>query len=407
MVPPIEWVTRFGRLKRVRTWPTPVGEPELFDRIDRAVQSLTPEHFDRPGRTVTLPLPRSGYSVKLKGLCNCTSDGRLTGPSTKTFLRENPHLGFSAGDHFRFVSSAPAPLGGIVLSRARAELDAAEALTAGTIPHAPWPLALFRFVEPRLSFEASEGREALGASLLVCRGENYQRIDKLLDGRPWSDGLESLERILAALGGALKALHAAGWYRYSSTLDNCHLDPDGTIQLVDLDSSRRLGDLTPRRQWLERARDLAGAMFNTAAFLMAPERASQLAPHLLPAGALFRTLLIGYVEPALQPQAARVASRFADWFREPYARVHARAADLLALAPGAERQALLRTLWMDRAEAYSGLMALITADRLNDWPGSDDDSMIAWRAFVSREADGLAASNGCNAWWRKVAQGIA
>ena len=399
----VDWVTTFGRLRVARSWPAALERPHLLDEIRAALPHIGPAHFERPGRRCMLRVRGLDAALKVKGLCGCV-DGALVEPGAGVYLRDNPHLGFDEQDRFRFVASAPSPLAGIARSRATAELETAAALSAASVRRAPRPVALLEFLEPARVFRTADGAsvEPLAVAILAFDGPDSRRVDALLPPQEWAAGIADFEGVLFGLGGALRRFHDAGFYRFSSTPDNYRVGMHGAVQLVDLDSTQQSGPLAPRRRWLETARDVCGALFNTATFVIAPERAVRLAPADLPAADLFEAILRGYGDDASDTATAATASRFARWFLPIYSRVHAQGAQLLALPTAAERSRVFRTMWIDRAQAYGGLMALVTASPLLAHLAVDYAQAVPWRRFAATEASRLAATSPGPAWWHDV-----
>ncbi len=253
-------------------------DDEDLERIVDVLAWRSMPVFAAPGRTAWLVLERparcrrTGVSLnvaKLKGVGHQSADGGPVPPSPVPHdcTTARPHVGFDDGGAYIHVTSAPAPLGGIRVTRAIAEHDHAERLGAAGVP-AIVPLLVVEYADlPR--FEGSP----LGA--VVTLAPAHTRASALLAD---DDDLPGRLRWVASQVGARLADFArAGLYRHASSLDNFGVTPGRTgLFLLDLDSSRPLDELAPTLRALQVLRDLASAVHNLVDELYYPPHAAWL-----------------------------------------------------------------------------------------------------------------------------------
>lgn len=324
--------------------------PILVPALERAALyaswELAPP-FRREGRTAWMSLPRFTWAqlnmraMKLKGvgLANRDDSGQLvaTRPSTDAFVRPYAHVGFEQDGVVKLEYSELAPVGGMLLRRARQEFNAGRSLT-NYGARCICPVQLISYDPKDLAFRVGDRSEAMGvvvslvpaaigtradAVLRYVPGaqspetRHVRRLLKYTNRAPNNSVADSLLRLLQILansfGRALRSLAEAGYYRYSASLDNWGiLDDAPDVYLLDLDSSRPLADCSTIRAPLEIARDVASGIFHLGWSLLRDPR--------WPPGALtsiepFTPFVRGFFHDAPPSLvAARTRTLLADFF---------------------------------------------------------------------------------------------
>jgi hypothetical protein len=371
--------------------------------IEALVTGLRKPYFPKPGRSAWLllnqPLMLSGThnsievkSLKIKGIGLGNPDGSFSAPSLTPYYRDNPHLGFKLDGTFTLVHSAPAPLGGITLRRARREFEIARRLVEGGCPSIA-PVRLYQFDDPALGFKEDENDDAtpLGVVVMGIPLNTPSRADSVLHYGALASGsvktyvetviddlapCDSVNAVLSAIsalvhrfGRTLRKFHQLGYYRYSGTMDNYIYSTDSSeVMLVDLDSSRELSECSPLLKLLQIMRDVASGIFNLAAGLMTPALIENYPTDSLRLGRPVLAFMSGYyhdVEPILLD---RLAAVFESYYLPVHERVFKHRFEIASGTTEAERLNIFRKYWMNRTLTYSLLMVLLwQAHQASDW----------------------------------------
>lgn len=198
-----------------------------------------------------------------------------------TSMKRLIHIGVSPEAQFIQVKSNPAPYGGILHERALLEFSNAGTLLEQGVPSVA-PLAVIRYSDLRfrgqsmgavisLSTESSPYRAHLDYN--DNRGQHAAKYFRLIYKRlgftekiysPYVQW-QAYERLSARVGTLLRGFAEAGLYRYASQLENLQFDLQrNEAFLTDLDSSRKLEDLSPDVRVLQIIRDIASALHKIA-----------------------------------------------------------------------------------------------------------------------------------------------
>lgn len=275
-----------------------LGEPALVaDALDIVEWRRSPQEWCG-GRAAWQPLSNpartliGGRALKFKGVGLCPRQGMpARPPSNEPYDRwdgQAPDLHFGIRGDLELVlrASEPAPLGGMLLSRALNEFTCATELQARNVC-AVRPFAVLELRGAK--FAVGSRSEPLGVSVTVSPVVSPLRCSVLLDDwRQTSQTADDELRRLAALldigtslddaarfriravaeayrrfGRTLASFSSAGWHRYSGHADNIVIGDDGNAVLIDLDSCVRssgLGDAVA----LENIRDGMSGLYNLA-----------------------------------------------------------------------------------------------------------------------------------------------
>jgi hypothetical protein len=269
------------------------------------------------------------------------------------FIRPRGHVGITEDHVLRVVASAPAPLGGITLDRARREFDAVGRL---------WRHG-GRGLRPVRLYRHRDGQADLAVVVSAAPVLRLYRADVLLadpaeltpEERIFVNGLlggagaaHVVTRLAESYGRALRDLVDCGLFRHSGSVDNWAVDDAGPeVYLTDLDSTERLERVSDARRPLEVLRDLASGVFNLAAALMAPGgRVAGRLTHGDAAGA-FGALCAGFL-PEVADVREAVTPFLSYWW--PLAERS------WAHGSGFDGE---RTIWMDRDLAFCLLMTTL------------------------------------------------
>lgn len=231
-------------------------------------------------------------AAKLKGVgAFDPTTGKGTRPTNEEYVETAQALHFGVDDAGQFseVRSEPAPYGAILLRRARQEFDNARLLAQAGVP-AIYPLSVCVYDElPKFRGEslgvvtsltsdaspysldwmlvrtqAASARLADRKTVLTCLGAHA--FDDSMEGR-----LSILSATAAKIGILMRQFAKAGLYRYSSGWDNFHINRrTGELYLTDLDSSRRLSELSANVRAMQVLRDMAGTLYRVANKLYHP-----------------------------------------------------------------------------------------------------------------------------------------
>ena len=299
------------------------------DELRAGVEWRRPLEGHFMGRTCWIPVGTGALKVKGAGLA---AAGTVTPPSAaRSFYRTFLHIGFGPAGDWRTLDSGPAPLGGLTLSRARAEYDAADRLRTACVPSV-LPVAVWRYDD--LAFRPTG--EPMGVVATLAPEPAHWRGDLLLRppaatdpaARAFLDALtaggsraEALVRLARSYGRAVRGMNEAGLYRHSGGPTNWgwHRGRD-EVYLIDLDSCRPLADRPAPVRALECLRDLASGIFNTAAHMMGARATFRLPECDLRAGEPFRSLAAGYFHdvPTFDPN--QMIGPFSGYFAAVYRR---------------------------------------------------------------------------------------
>ncbi|GIF39291.1 hypothetical protein Axi01nite_36020 [Actinoplanes xinjiangensis] len=217
-----------------------------------------------------------------------------TPPTTQplTSFMTYPHLGFRPDGRFAVVHGAAAPVGGITLSKARREFDAAHALLNAGVP-AIAPLRVYRYPDlvfrgesmgvavsaapDRLPWRLSEAQQgvALHPGKNSSRDLYYHRLLEAFGiiGDPSAE--DTRVRLICALarqvGERIRQYSMAGLFRYSAEFSNFEFDfRHRRVVLTDLDSAEFIETASIETRRLEVMRDFASGMYHLAAKFAAP-----------------------------------------------------------------------------------------------------------------------------------------
>jgi hypothetical protein len=320
-------------------------------------------------------MPDAGAALKLKGVGHRADDEHVRPPTAEPYYRPNPHLGVSEDGELTIVESEPSPLGGMLLSRARAEFEVAESLQRRGVA-AIVPVKVYRYAG--LKFSVGDAALPMGAVLTLAPAVAGHRADVLLRleaelsqeervfverlllpaaGPTRSAGLlERFALLAGSYGAALRGFADAGFYRHSGSPDNWALDAGGErVYLTDLDSSRPLSECSRVRAPLEVMRDVAGGLFNIAAAILEPRAAPRLPADLVRRVDPFSAFLAGYFDEVPRTAVAAMGGRF---LRYVLALLGEQRRRLRAAAAGDA----FRRVWMCRRQASS--LALVVTFEL-------------------------------------------
>jgi hypothetical protein len=265
--------------------------PDDLSLLEQTVTWRREPEFPRMGRSAWIRLAHpfrspSGEaaqvirSLKVKGVGLRDHRGVTKRPSTGVYRRPDAHLGFDESGGFCELLSAPAPMGGLTLSRAMIEYTTASELCAAG-GSAEIPLLVYRYSKMAGFRDDSGSVSDLGVLVAGLPADTPIRADNLVHYarqpaavqaalRHWArdhTGAENFNWADAQLalwreyGKRLREFHACGFYRHNSNACNIGLGSNGVF-LVDLDSTRSLLECSPYMRGLQVLRDVAGALFH-------------------------------------------------------------------------------------------------------------------------------------------------
>jgi hypothetical protein len=283
----------FSALTAVRHYPGIELGPHDAKRLRRWLAWEETPIFPEPGRSAWLPLSEpiahptvpglslTAAKVKGIGLSRCEGGKPRPPDGDRRYLPGSvqPHFGIGPEGNYVEAFSQPAPLGGMVVSRALREHENTERLLASQVP-AFVPFAVFsaheRFESESLGVVVTLSTEPApyrATSLIATRdaiGSRAEHVYRLaaerslgLDVSLFSqEGLAAgFAALSAATGRSLRGLADAGLYRHSSSLANLvYCTSRKRLLLTDLDSTRALVDVDFERRGLELLRDVASAV---------------------------------------------------------------------------------------------------------------------------------------------------
>ncbi|PFP05738.1 hypothetical protein [Bacillus thuringiensis] len=389
----------------INQWNALDEKDEIFKELDNLVGWKKTPPFYRPGRTGWLKLDKpiniskegiftTIKSLKLKGIGYCNDNLEITQPTQKYFNRIFPHLGFTKEGKFCMVESDQAPLGGLEFGRAEMEYYIAKKLSESGCPSVI-PIRLYKYDR---KFTGSNGESNLAVVITglpvdtpfradcAYRYNNNLSFDNPMNNHwpfsnPQSDEerkhVESLSKLLKFQGNenvsldlisyfyekygqTLRKFHAAGFYRYSGSLDNYDYCPEtDQVYLIDLDSSRILDECSDIEKPLQVIRDLASAFFNLSASLMHPWHIKKFPLSDVIKSAPFRSILKGYYHDVSEELINGVAEVFSEYYNPLHEKVFLHAQDIIEEEDREKQIAKWKPLWMDRKEVYSLLMVSI------------------------------------------------
>lgn len=216
-------------------------------------------------------------------------------PTTKPLesFATYPHFGFNQEGEYTFVYSDPAPVGGILHSRAFLEYRSAKTLVEKGVPTIV-PVAViqygdsYRFLDQPMGAVISLVPDAAPYRLsevqfgsATKRGTNpgadeyYDRIrDSLgIEGDPTSETtrLKTISILARKIGKSMREFTLAGLYRYSPEWSNFEYDFERQeVLFTDLDSTRHLAEIPPEFRTLQALRDLGSVVYRTIAKFATP-----------------------------------------------------------------------------------------------------------------------------------------
>lgn len=370
----------------------------VLDLIDKIVSWQIRPEFDRMGRSailrldsgVPIPTPTGTVtvrSIKIKGVGLQDHLGQVRPPQTQPYYRIHPHLGFGPDGRFIHVLSDPSPLGGITLDKAANEYGISLGLANSGCP-SQIPLRLYEYDEPHLVF-FHQGFPAVRLGVIAAALPEYApvRADTALSLQTldpdrtsivlqWAAdlGVEAGEyqevdlaaRICRLYGKTLRKFHQAGYYRYSGQPDNYAYSPQlGAVYLLDLDTSRRLGECPEVVKPLQLMRDVASALYGVTAYMLRRAHIARYGPGLVAGRAVFFSLLKGYYDELDEALLRRQAGHISDYYCQIYDLAEARHRE--TAAPALEetedfqvyRRQTISQYWVNRDEVLSFFMAAL------------------------------------------------
>ena len=392
--------------------------PELKDEIWRIVTWKTRPQFVETGRTAwhatsrkfPVALASGSYNIcalKVKGVGLGIGD-TVQRPSTKAFLRSQPHLGFDSQGTFISVESAASPLGGISFSRAETEFDVASGfLAAGGA--SIFSLSLFR----QDSIEYSFNGEPMGIVVTGLDSELPVRADRILDfpgeNQLWNAEISSwaasfglateldfrvplLVKLSEQYGRELRKFHEAGYYRYSGGLSNyAYSVQRGSAYLVDFDSCQYMSSCAPSLRSLEVLRDVMSMIYHLSGRLLREENIEYFSPaRMTKCTSAFYAVIRSYFHDVPESLVEIAAREFEGFYRDAHSAAmafHTNSVPVTPIDPNvdyqAHRHATAKKRWFNAEAMQVKLMLLLGAV----YEGSD----LQERFGTARSPEELAA----------------
>ncbi|MEQ9487287.1 SET domain-containing protein [Coleofasciculus sp. F4-SAH-05] len=211
-------------------------------------------------------------------------------PTTKPLesFATYPHFGFNSEGDYTFVYSDPAPVGGILHSRALLEYRSAEILVENGVPTIV-PVAVIQYAENYRFLGKPMGAvislvpdtapyrlSEVQFGSATQRGTNpgadnyYNRIRESLgiEGDPTCETtrLETINILARKIGKSMRDFTLAGLYRYSPEWSNFEYDfQRQEVLFTDLDSTRQMAEIPEELRTLQALRELGSVVYRTVA----------------------------------------------------------------------------------------------------------------------------------------------
>jgi len=292
------------------------------------------------------------------------------------------------------IESDQAPLGGIEYGRAEMEYFIAKKLTEIGCP-CIIPIRLYKYAQKFINHKCDSNLAVVISGLPVehpfradCayRYNNNLKFNNPLNNHwPFSNKqsdeerahVESLSRHLSfqnsnnisldlisyfykKYGQTLRKFHAAGFYRYSGSMDNYdYCSETDQVYLIDLDSSRALDECSDVEKPLQLIRDLASAFFNLAGSLMHPWYVRKFPLSDVINANPFHSILKGYYHDVPDDLINGVVKNFFTHYGLLHEKVFINAQDIVNETDQDRQLEKWKPLWMDRKGIYSLLMVNI------------------------------------------------
>ncbi|AFY40092.1 hypothetical protein Lepto7376_3946 [[Leptolyngbya] sp. PCC 7376] len=216
-------------------------------------------------------------------------------PTTKPLdsFATYPHFGFNQAGEYTFVYSNPAPVGGILHSRALLEYRSAQTLVEKGVPTII-PVAVIQYGEEYRFLDQPMGAvislvpdtapyrlSEIQFGKATHRGidpeadKYYDRIRESLgiEGDPLSEvtRLKTIKILARKIGEGIRQFTIAGLYRYSPEWSNFDFDFEHQeILFTDLDSTRHMDEIPAEFRTLQALRDLGSVVYRTIAKFSTP-----------------------------------------------------------------------------------------------------------------------------------------
>lgn len=286
------------------------GVRAILEAVDSGVPDQEKFDVDLPvGRTIWIePLEGafSGWKIKAKGFGLADHNRRFKLPSSKPYHRIHEHVGVAPDGTLYRVSSDPAPMGGMIATRASTEYEVAKRLSSTGVTGVA--IAALRNTEVLFnpsdySTEASiKTHVPLGAVVTLVPHSAELASRYHLHAQGGDGGLGYLSDVAGGLGHALRTLHQAGYYRFSGYPRN-YAVADGRVVLIDLDSLREfsVSCRTPIQAALHRTRDIASALYGLICTTTTAEAIEVTPNDAATYSRLFSSLLCAYYSPKSTP----------------------------------------------------------------------------------------------------------
>jgi hypothetical protein len=286
------------------------NEDPVFSRIGRSALHI----FQKP-----IYISSVGHYIraaKIKGVGAKTHLDQIIQPTSIPLHNKNPHLGFK-DNKFCPVFTAPAPIGGITLDRARREFQVSKGLVENSCPSVV-PLQVYEYTDQGMVFNSSKDidKSSLGVVITGLPNSHDLRVDsvfkyydlpsdqlaivdswmhKLNISSTQNPVLSLISKLSKMYGKTIRKFSESGFYRYSGAPDNYSYNEEtGKVFLIDLDSSLKLSEVSYTRQSLEVMRDAASGIAYLIAFLTNPKYIKKFPIEDVLRENPFQELLIGY-----------------------------------------------------------------------------------------------------------------
>lgn len=380
----------------IEAWPEINQLNPEINAIDKLVSWEIHPSIDTVGRTGILSLSSplkvsSGVfssirALKLKGIGLRDQNGNICPPTIEPYYRANPHIGITRTGEFCPVPSAPAPMGGITVTRAIQEYRNSCILTKNGCP-SQVPVRLYRYLDTTMVFNPDKSiSDFLGVvvsglpNFIDFRADTALRYEfadaqtrKLLDQlatdlkiiNAENVGLAILSKTYNLFGTTLRKFSMSGLYRYSGTPDNLSFSSEiNQVFLMDLDSSLELSECSSTEKPLQVMRDVASALFHLAAFILNPKYIESFPVNQVCDEAPFYKFLSAYYHDV----SSELIYKISLIYQNHYLHMYSNAFKNRKFSPSPKRddetfqEYWLRAYkqhWINREETYSLLMAIL------------------------------------------------